>query len=151
MEHPIQNGGSVEEEMEGEPIESGSENASIHEIEDGNSSNEELSLRTRKYKSELKLIASCRPSTRRLLFNWGGAELIRSIVDVARTVLEGDLHLLKYDKIKVARNITILRKIADRNRTVMRKRMLLITKKGARAVIDLLNVANKYHVIPNHT
>ena len=151
MEHPIQNGGSVEEEMEGEPIESGSENTSIHGIEDGNSSNEEISLRTRKYKSELKLIASCRPSTRRLLFNWGGAELIRSIVDVARTVLEGDLHLLKYDKIKVARNITILRKIADRNRTVMRKRMLLITKKGAKAVIDLLNVANKYHVIPNHT
>ena len=105
----------------------------------------------KQHKSELKLIASCRPSTRRLLFNWGGAELIRSIVDVARTVLEGDLHLLKYDKIKVARNITILRKIADRNRTVMRKRMLLITKKGARAVIDLLNVANKYHVIPNHT
>ena len=103
----------------------------------------------KQHKSELKLIASCRPSTRRLLFNWGGAELIRSIVDVARTVLEGDLHLLKYDKIKIARNITILRKIADRNRTVMRKRMLLITKKGARAVIDLLNVANKYHVIPN--
>ena len=58
MEHPIQNGGSCEEEMEGESIESGSENASIHEIEDGNSSNEELSLRTRKYKSELRLIAS---------------------------------------------------------------------------------------------
>ena len=71
MEHPIQNGGSVEEEIEGESIESGSENASNHEIEDGNSSNEELSLRTRKYKSELRLIASCRPSTRRLLFNWG--------------------------------------------------------------------------------
>ena len=84
MEHSIQNGGRVEEKME----ESGSENASNHEIEDGNSSNEELSLRTRKYKSELKLIASCRASTRRLLFNWGGAELIRSIVDVARTVLE---------------------------------------------------------------
>ena len=147
MEHPIQNGGSVEEEMEGESIESGSENSSSHEIEDGL----ELGLRTRKYKSELRLIASCRPSTRRLLFNWGGAELIRSIVDVARTVLEGDLHLLKYDKIKIARNITILRKIADRNRTVMRKRMLLITKKGARAVIDLLNVANKYHVIPKRT
>ena len=77
--------------MEGESIESGSKNASNHEIEDGNSSNEELSLRTRKYKSELRLIASCRPSTRKLLFNWGGAELIRSIVDVARTVLEGDL------------------------------------------------------------
>ena len=147
MEHPIQNGGSFEEEMEGESIESGSENSSNHEIEDGL----ELGLRTRKYKSELRLIASCRPSTRRLLFNWGGAELIRSIVDVARTVLEGDLHLLKYDKIKIARNITILRKIADRNRTVMRKRMLLITKKGARAVIDLLNVANKYHVIPKRT
>ena len=143
MEHPIQNGGSVEEEMEGESIESGSENASNHEIEDGNSSNEELSLRTRKYKSELKLIVSGRPTTRRLLFNWGGAELTRSIFDVARTVLEGDLPLLKYDKIKIERNITVLRKIADRNRTVMRKRMLLITKKGARAVIDLLNVANK--------
>ena len=149
MEHPIQNGGSVEEEMEGESIESSSKNASIHEIEDGNSSNEELNLRKRKYKSELRLIASCIPSTRRLLFNWGGAELLRSIVDVARTVLEGDLQLLKYDKIKVARNITILRKIADRNRTVMRKRMLLITKKGARAVIYLLNVANRYHAIPN--
>ena len=149
MEHPIQNGGSFEEEMEGESIERGSENSSNHEIEDGNSSNEELGLRTRKYKSELRLIASCRPSTRRLLFNWGGAELIRSIVDVARTVMEGHLQLIKYDKIKIARNITILRKIAHRNRTVMRKRMLIITEKGARAVIDLLNLANKYHVIPN--
>ena len=102
MEHPIQNGGSIEEEMEGESIESGSENASNHEKEDGNSSNEELSLRTGKYKSELKLIASCRPSTRRLLFNWGGVELIRFIVDVARTVLEDDLQSLKYDKIKIA-------------------------------------------------
>ena len=54
MEHPIQNGGSIEEEMEEESVESGSENASNHEIEDGNSSNEELSLRMRKYKSELK-------------------------------------------------------------------------------------------------
>ena len=63
--------------MEGESIESGSENASVHGIEDVNSSNEELSLRKRKYKSELKLIASCRPSTRRLLFNWSSAELIR--------------------------------------------------------------------------
>ena len=112
MEHPIKNGGSFEEEMEGESIKSGSENASNHEIEDSNSSNEELA---------------------------------------ARTVLEGDLHLLKYDKIKIARNITVLRKIADRNRTVMRKRMVLITKKGARAVIDILNVANKYHVIPKRT
>ena len=73
--------------MEGESIESGSENSSNHEIEDGL----ELGLRTRKYKAELRLIASCRPSTRRVLFNWDGAELIRSIVDVARTVLEGDL------------------------------------------------------------
>ena len=102
-----------------------------------------MSLRMRKYKSELKLIASCRPSTRRLLFKWADAELIRSIVDVVRAVLEGDLPLLKYDKIKVARNITLLRKIADQNRTVMRKRRVLITKQGARAVIDLLNVANK--------
>ena len=37
MEHPMQNGGSFEEEMEGESIESGSKNASNHEIEDGNS------------------------------------------------------------------------------------------------------------------
>ena len=113
MEHSIQNGGSIEQEMEEESVESGSENASNHEIENNISSNEEFSLRMRKYQSELKLIASCRPSTRILLFNWGGTDFIRSIVDVARTVLEGDLPLLKYDKIKVARSITVLRKIAD--------------------------------------
>ena len=39
MEHPIQNGGIIEEES----AESSSENASNHEMEDGNSSNAELS------------------------------------------------------------------------------------------------------------
>jgi len=108
-----------------------------------------MSLRMRKYKSELKLIASCRPGTRRLLFSWADAEFIQSIVDVAQTVLEGQLPLLKYDKIKIARNNDVLQKIADRNRTVMFKRTLLITKKGESAVIDLLHVANKYFAIPN--
>ena len=33
MVHPIQNGGRIEEEMEEESVESGSEEASSHEIE----------------------------------------------------------------------------------------------------------------------
>ena len=103
----------------------------------------------RKYKSELKLIASCRPETRKLLFEWAEAEFIQSIVDVAQVVLEGQLQLLKFDKIKIARNNDALQKIIDRNRTVMFKRRLLITKNGERAVIDLLRVANKYSAIPN--
>ena len=108
-----------------------------------------MSLRMRKYKWELKLIARCRPETRKLLFKWATSEFIQSIVDVARAVLEGNLPLVKYDKIKIARNSDVLQKITDQNQTVMYKRRLLITKKGESAVLDLLHVANKYFAIPN--
>ena len=101
----------------------------------------------RKYKWELNLIARCRPTTEKV--EWATSEVSQSIVDVARAVLEGNLPLLKYDKIKIARNSDVLQKITDQNETVMFKRRLLITKKGESVVIDLLHVANKYFVIPN--
>ena len=46
-----------------------------------------MSKRMLKYKSELKLLATCLPSTARLLFNRAPKDFIRAIVDVTWTSL----------------------------------------------------------------
>ena len=51
-----------------------------------------------KFKSELKLLATCQPVTARILFKQAPKEFIRAIVDATWTTLTGKLNLSAQDK-----------------------------------------------------
>ena len=50
-----------------------------------------------KFKSELKVLATCQPSTARILFERAPQEFIRAIIDAAWTTLTGKLNLSQKD------------------------------------------------------
>ena len=52
-----------------------------------------MSKRMVKFRSELKLLATCHPSTARLLFKQAPQEFIRAIVDATWSTLSGKLDL----------------------------------------------------------
>ena len=60
------------------------------------------------------------------------------------TILEKKVPLYPKHKAKLLKQEGVLRKIADRGRTIEQKRRLLCSQEGGNAAIDLINIANKH-------
>ena len=71
-----------------------------------------MSKRMLKYKSELKLLATCLPSTARLLFNRAPKDFIRAIVDVTWTSLSGKINFTP-DQLKQVKSLLVDRHLTN--------------------------------------
>ena len=99
-----------------------------------------MSKRMIKYKSELKLLATCLPSTARLLFNRAPKDFIRAIVDVTWTSLSGKINFTP-DQLKQVRSVQpALRRIASRGQTLDERRRTLTTSSGTKAIQKLMSI-----------
>ena len=99
-----------------------------------------MSKRMIKYKSELKLLATCLPSTARLLFNRAPKDFIRAIVDVTWTSLSGKINFTP-DQLKQVRSVQpALRRIASRGQTLDKRRRVLTTSSGTKAIQKLMSI-----------
>lgn len=103
-----------------------------------------MSERMKKYKSELSLVGKCNPNTRKALFRHGDSEFIKAIVDIVWTILENKVPLQQKEKAKILEQENVLRRIADRGRSIEEKRRLLCRQDGGNAAIDLINIANEH-------
>ena len=99
-----------------------------------------MSKRMNKYKRELNLLATCQPSTARLLFQQAPREFIRAIVDATWTTLSGKLNLSPHELDKVRSVQSTLRRIASRGQTLDERRRVLSTRSGTQAVRKLFSV-----------
>lgn len=100
-----------------------------------------MSKRMNKYKSELNLLATCQPSTARLLFQQAPREFIRAIVDATWTTLSGKLNLSPHELDKVRSvHTTTPRRVASRGQTLDERRRVLSTRSGTQAVRKLFSV-----------
>ena len=99
-----------------------------------------MSKRMNKFKSEFKLLATCHPSTARLLFKQAPQEFIRAIVDATWSTLSGKLDLSpsEIDEIRFVQ--PALRRIASRGQTFDERRRVLSSRSGTKAVQKLFSV-----------
>ena len=97
----------------------------------------------KKYRNELNLVGMCNTNTKKALFKYGDDEFVKAIVDIVWTILEKKVPLNPKQKTKLLKQEGVLRKIADRGRTIEQKRRLLCSQEGGNAAIDLINIANK--------
>ena len=98
----------------------------------------------KKYKSELSLVGKCNPNTRKALFRHGDTEFIKAIVDIVWTILEKKIPFQQKKKAKILKQENVLRRIADRGRSIEEKRRLLCRQDEGNAAIDLINIANEH-------
>ena len=77
-----------------------------------------MSKRMLKYKSELKLLATCLPSTARLLFNRAPKDFIRAILDATWTSLSEKLNFTPHDLEQVNSVQPSLRRTASLGQTL---------------------------------
>ena len=103
-----------------------------------------MSKRMIKFKSELKLLATCHPSTARLFFRQAPREFIRAIVDATWTALSGKLNLSPRELDEVRSVQPALRRIASRGQTLDERRRVLSTQRGTEAVRKLFSVLQKH-------
>ena len=103
-----------------------------------------MSKRMNKFKSELKLLATCQPVTARILFKQAPKEFIRAIVDATWTTLTGKLNLSAQDKDEIRSVQPALRRIASRGQTLDERRQLLSTPSGIKAIRKLFSVLQTY-------
>ena len=98
-----------------------------------------MSKRMIKFKSELKLLATCHPSTARLFFRQAPRDFVRAIVDA----LDGKLNLSANELDEVRSVQPTLRRIASRGQTLDERRRVLSTQSGTLAVRKLFSVLQK--------
>ena len=103
-----------------------------------------MSKRMSKFKSELKVLATCQPSTARILFERAPQEFIRAIIDAAWTTLTGKLNLSQKDIDDIRAVQPALRRIASRGQTLDDRRTLLTTPSGIKAVGVLFRVLQSH-------
>ena len=99
-----------------------------------------MSKRMNKFKSELKLLATCHPSTARLLFKQAPQEFIRAIVDATWSTLSGKLDLSPSQIDEIRSVQPTLRRIASRGQTFDERRRALSSRRGTKAVQKLFSV-----------
>ena len=99
-----------------------------------------MSKRMSKFKSELKLLATCQPTTARILFERAPQEFIRAIIDAAWTMLTGKLELTQRDIHDIRAVQPAIRRIASRGQTLDDRRTLLARPSGINAVRVLFRV-----------
>ena len=92
-----------------------------------------------KFKSELKLLATCHPSTARLFFRQAPRDFVRAIVDAVWTTLDGKLNLSANELDEVRSVQPALRRIASLDE----RRRILSTQSGTLAVRKLFGVLQK--------
>ena len=97
-----------------------------------------------KFKSELKLLATCQPTTARILFERAPQEFIRAIIDAAWTTLTGKLNLSQKDIDEIRRVQPALRRIVSRGQTLDDRRTLLARPSGIKAVRVLFRVLQSH-------
>ena len=90
-----------------------------------------------KFKSELKLLAMCHPSTARLLF-------IRAIVDATWSTLSGKLDLSPSEIDEIRSVQPSLRRIASQGQTFDERRLALSSRSGTKAVQKLFSVIQSH-------
>ena len=93
-----------------------------------------------KFKSELKLLAACHPSTARLLFKQAPEEFIRAIVDATWSTLSGKLDLSTSELDEIRSVQPALRRIASRGQAFDDRRLVLSSRRGTKAVQKLFSV-----------
>ena len=93
-----------------------------------------------KFKSVLKLLDTCLPSTARLLFKQAPRGFILAIIDAAWTTLTGKVQLSSHERDTVRSVQPALRRIASRGQTVDERRRALSTPSGVKAVRKLFAV-----------
>lgn len=99
-----------------------------------------MSKRMIKFKSELKLLATCLPSTARLLFKQAPSGFILAIVDATWTTLTGKVHLSPSERDAVRSVQPALRRIASRGQTIEERRRALSTSSGVKATQKLFTI-----------
>ena len=99
-----------------------------------------MSKRMIKFKSELKSLATCLPSTARLLFKQAPSGFILAIVDATWTTLTGKVQLSSSERDTVRSVQPALRRIASRGQTLDARRRALSTPSGVKATQKLFTV-----------
>ena len=97
-----------------------------------------------KFKSELKVLATCQPTIAHILFERAPQEFIRAIIDAAWTTLTGKLKLTQRDIDDIRAVQPALRRIAPRGQTLDDRRTLLVTPSGIKAVRVLFRVLQSH-------
>ena len=99
-----------------------------------------MSKRMKKYRNELRLIASATPKSRKSLLKTISNDLIKGIAEAAWTILEGKLSRQFTGKQlnRMRKNKRILKHLASKKRTSGQKRKLLTTQKGGNFIGWLL-------------
>ena len=97
-----------------------------------------------KFKSKLKLLATCHPTTARILFDRTPQDFICAIIDAVWTTLMDKLNLSKKDIDEIRRVQFELRRIASRGQTLDVCRTLLARSSGIKAVRVLFTVLQSH-------
>lgn len=93
----------------------------------------------KKYRAELKLLADCSPSTKKVLFKYADKDFIQAIVDAVWTTLAGKVPLSRKQLEKIRSTQGVLRKLASKRGSIKERRKLLCTQKGGNALTELIS------------
>ena len=95
-----------------------------------------------KFESELKLLATCQPTTARIFFERAPQEFIRAIIDAAWTT--GKLNLSQKDIDDIRRVLPALRRIVSRGQTLDGRRTFLVEPSRIKALRVLFSILQSH-------
>ena len=103
-----------------------------------------MSKHISKFKSELNRLATCQPTTARILFERAPQEFKHAIIDAVWTRLTGKLNLSQKDIADIRTLQPALRSIASLGQTLDDRCTLLATPSGIKAVRVLFSILQSH-------
>jgi len=98
-----------------------------------------MSKRMKAYRSDLKLLGECTPSTRKAVFKNCDKDLINAISEAVYSVLDRRVPIQPKQLARLKKDQPILRQIATKRKTVAQKRRLLSSQRGGNIISFLIN------------
>ena len=89
-----------------------------------------MSKRVKKNAETLRFLAHCTPKQRKLLLESADKELVTTICECTMNVLKGNVPITKAHKKKLSRYKQHLRNIADKKKSSLKRKEILIQKGG---------------------
>lgn len=83
------------------------------------------------YRSELRALCKCKGKQRKLILQKASGGLIRTIAQVAKNTINGNIRLSPRQKLRLRRHKKTLRALSLAKSSIKRRRRLLLQKGGA--------------------
>ena len=93
-----------------------------------------------KYKRELCFLGTCKPGQRSAYLKQAPAGLIHAVGNVAKILLEGDLHLTESQRQKLRKQRENLITLAAHGASVQKKQKILISQRGGSLLVAIWQV-----------